>query len=121
MFPVTRLVDDAFCAIVVADVRDEHGNLIGLPLLTVQAAFAAGLNLYNEEILINEAGTLPQRAPKHFENSRKLGKQHQNVLIFLKGDALRATEKVGPCEFGDDGVPDDPKAGLEVGGDAKAG
>jgi hypothetical protein len=36
-------------------------------------------------------GSLP------FEISHKLGKTHQNVLISVKGNPRRATEKVGPA------------------------
>jgi hypothetical protein len=26
---------------------------------------------------------------------------HQNVLVFVKGDAKKATARLGPCEFGE--------------------
>lgn len=41
------------------------------------------------------AGSLPIRAGKQFTASRKLGKTHQNVLTFVKGDPKRATERLG--------------------------
>ena len=34
-------------------------------------------------------------------NSVKLGRTHQNVLVFVKGDPKRATEACGPVEFGE--------------------
>ena len=42
--------------------------------------------LYNEMILVNAIGSLPIRAGKYFNASRKIGKTHQNVLVFYKGD-----------------------------------
>jgi hypothetical protein len=68
---------------------------------TVQAFRDAGLSYYNEAILVTMAGSVPIRAGKQFTASRKLGKTHQNVLIFVKGDAKRATQAVGIVEFGE--------------------
>jgi hypothetical protein len=63
------------------------------------AAFGrAGLELYNEAILTTAIGSLPVRAGRTFAAGRKLGKTHQNVLVFVKGDAKRATEACGPVE-----------------------
>lgn len=60
------------------------------------AAFAeVGARLYNEAILITVAGSLPVRAAKPFVTGRKLGKSHQNVLIFCKGDWRKAAETCG--------------------------
>jgi DNA modification methylase len=66
---------------------------------TVQAFRDAGLAYYNEAILITSVGSLPIRAGKQFSTSRKLGKTHQNVLVFLKGDAKRAVARCGPVEI----------------------
>lgn len=44
------------------------------------------MKLYNEAILIMAFGSLPIRAGKQFSASRKLGKGHQNVLVFCNGD-----------------------------------
>ena len=32
-------------------------------------------------------------------NPRKLGKTHQNVLVFVKGDARKAADACGPVEI----------------------
>ena len=81
-----------------ADLRDEALEL---------EIKAAGLRLYNEAILVTAIGSLPIRVGRQFEAGRKLGKTlgktHQNVLVFVKGCAKRATEAVGPVEFGDIG------------------
>ena len=96
-----RLKDDRFACFVVGDVRDKEGTYRGLPWHTIEAFKAAGLELYNEAILVTAAGSLPIRAAKQFEHSRKLGKTHQNVLVFVKGDAVEATRAIGPVEAGD--------------------
>ena len=41
---------------------------------------------YNEIILMNVAGSMPMRVNRQFTTSRKVGKVHQNVLVFFKGD-----------------------------------
>jgi DNA modification methylase len=94
------LKPDRFACFVVGDVRGPDGNYYGLPGDIADAFEAAGLALYNEVILVTAVGSLPIRAAKQFETSRKLGKTHQNVLIFVKGNARAATAAVGPVEFG---------------------
>jgi len=44
------------------------------------------MKLYNDAILINAVGSLPIRTASQFPNSRKLGRGHQNILVFYKGD-----------------------------------
>jgi hypothetical protein len=98
------LKPDRFACFVVGDVRDRKGFYYGFPWHTVQAFEDAGLRLYNEAVLVTAVGSLPIRAGKQFEATRKLGKTHQNVLIFCKGDPVKATKAIGTVEFGD--VPD---------------
>lgn len=97
----SRLKPDSFACICVGDFRDKRGAYRNFPGHTVEAFQAAGLDYYNEAILLTQAGSLPIRAAKQFEASRKLGKTHQNVLVFCKGDARKATAAVGPIEFGE--------------------
>lgn len=94
-----RLRPDRFACFVVGDVRDPKGNYRNLPGETIAAFLAAGLTLYNEAILVTAVGSLPVRAGKAFASGRKLGKTHQNVLCFLKGDAKRAVAAIGPVAF----------------------
>ncbi len=58
---------------------------VGLKISTDQLG-AAGAKYYNEIILINVAGSLPVRINRQFQGGRKVGKMHQNVLVFYKGD-----------------------------------
>jgi hypothetical protein len=43
----------------------------------------------------------PSFYSKKREAGRKLGKTHQNVLIFVKGDSKKATLACGKVEFGE--------------------
>jgi predicted DNA-binding protein YlxM (UPF0122 family) len=66
------------------EIRDENGiyrNFIGD---TIKKAEEAGLKYYNEIILVTMCGTLPLRAGKIFDISRKIGNTHQKALVFYK-------------------------------------
>lgn len=105
---VSRLKPNRFACFVVGDVRDRKGNYRGFVRDTELAFEAAGAHLYNEAILVTAAGSLPLRAGRQFDVARKLGKTHQNVLVFLKGDAKMAVKAIGKVEFGEIGVEDSP-------------
>lgn len=98
---VGRLKKDRFACFVVGEVRDDKGYYVNLVSDTIQAFEAAGARHYNEAILVTACGSLPIRAGRAFDGGRKLGKTHQNVLVFCKGDWKKATEAVGPVEFGE--------------------
>lgn len=95
------LKPDRFACFVVGEVRGKDGNYRGFVPDTIRAFEAVGVRLYNECILVTSAGSLPLRAGKQFETSRKLGKTHQNVLVFLKGNAKKAVAALGKVEFGE--------------------
>jgi hypothetical protein len=105
---LARLRNDRFAVWVIGDVRDERGCYVNLPGRTVEAFEAAGARLYNEAILVTAVGSLPIRAGKQFAASRKLGRTHQSVLVFVKGDPRRATEACGAVEFGEIAVEQEP-------------
>ena len=84
------LKPDSFAAIVVGDVRDPNGFYRNFISDTIAAFQDACLKLYNEAILITSYGSLAIRAGKQFANSRKLGKTHQNVLVFCNGDPAQS-------------------------------
>lgn len=85
------LKQNRFACFVVGEVRDKDGNYVNLVGETIKAFLDSGLKFYNEGILVNTVGSLPIRITKQFDSGRKLGKVHQNILIFLKGDAKQAT------------------------------
>lgn len=90
---VARLKPNRFACFVVGEYRDKDTGLYrGFVPLTCASFMAVGAALYNEAVLITSVGSLPIRITKQFEASRKLGKTHQNVLIFCKGDPKLAAE-----------------------------
>ena len=93
-----RLKPDSFACFVVGEVRDKRGHYIDFVGDTVQAFRDAGLHYYNEAILITAVGSLPIRAGKQFSSGRKLGKTHQNILVFVKGDGKRAATRCGAVD-----------------------
>lgn len=93
-----RLANNRFACFVVGEVRDKKGNYYDFVGDTVEAFRAAGLSYYNEMILVTAVGSLPIRAGKQFSTSRKIGKTHQNVLVFVKGDGKKAAEACGVIE-----------------------
>jgi hypothetical protein len=95
---VDRLHDDRFACFVVGDVRDKKGIYRNFVSDTIAAFQDAGAMLYNEAILVTAVGSLPIRVGKQFDSGRKLGKTHQNVLVFIKGDGKRATQACGPVQ-----------------------
>ena len=106
-----RLREDRFACFVVGDLRaGKHGAYRGFVCDTVAAFRDAGLIFYNDAVLVTMVGSLALRVGRQFSGYRKLGKTHQNVLVFCKGDPGAATEAVGDVEFGevDEGgvVPD---------------
>lgn len=81
------LKEDSFAVFVVSNVRDRKtGELHDLVGDTVRGFTNCGLLYYNDIVLVNTAGTLPIRIPKKFDVSRRVGRQHQNILVFYKGN-----------------------------------
>jgi DNA modification methylase len=114
---VARLAEDRFACFVVGDFRDERGYYRNFVGDTVVAFQKAGAKLYNEIVLVTAAGSLPLRAGKQFSTTRKVGKTHQNVLVFCKGDPRRATEACGAVEI-DEALFADIAAAGELADDA---
>lgn len=97
-----RLKANRFACFVVGEVRDKRGNYYDFVGDTVRAFRQAGLEYYNEAILVTAVGSLPIRAGKQFSTSRKLGKTHQNVLVFVKGDGKLAAQACGDVEVAEE-------------------
>lgn len=45
-------------------------------------------------ILLQEPATAAMRSFKYMNASRKIAKCHQNILVFVKGDPVRATKRM---------------------------
>jgi DNA modification methylase len=89
------LKEDRFACFVVGEVRDKKGfyrNLVGD---TISAFREAGLEYYNEAIMLTAVAGAHMRAGNHFAAGRKLSKTHQNILVFVKGDPKEATRVCG--------------------------
>jgi DNA modification methylase len=83
---ISLLKPDRFACFVVGDIRDRQGFYRGFVSDTIAAFQDCGAKLYNEAILITQAGSLPLRVQGQFKGYRKLGKAHQNVLVFYNGN-----------------------------------
>ena len=92
---VSKLKDNRFACFVVGEVRNKSGEYKNFVADTIKAFLDAGCVYYNELILVNSAGTLPLRAGRVFNSSRKIGKMHQNILVFYKGDMAKIKADFG--------------------------
>ncbi len=83
---VDKLKDNRFACFVVGDIRDKDGFYRNFVSDTISAFLDCGMKLYNEAILVNVVGSVSLRVNRQFGIYRKLGKLHQNVLVFYKGN-----------------------------------
>lgn len=88
------LKENSFAVCVVGEVRDKNGAYKDFVPDTIKAFEDAGLHYYNEIILVNMIGTLGMRITKQFSAGRKIGKTHQNVLVFWKGNPAKVKDTV---------------------------
>lgn len=104
-----HLKPNRFAAFVVGDIRDDAGGQRAFPEATVDAFTQRDdVHLYNHAILVNAVGTLAVRARNQFTAGRKLGRQHQHILVFWK-------------DGGDGSGPDNDTIRDAMGGDATFG
>ena len=92
------LKDNRFACFVVGDIRDKKGYYRNFVSNTISAFTNAGTKLYNEAILVNSVGSLPVRVGGSFGSNRKMGKCHQNVLIFYKGDISKIRDEIAQID-----------------------
>lgn len=92
---VGLLKPNRFACFVVGDARGKDGFYYGFPWHTIAAFEEAGARLYNEAVLVTAVGSLPVRITRQFNGGRKLGKTHQNVFVFCKGDPIAAAKACG--------------------------
>lgn len=79
----------------------------------MQAFRDAGLHYYSEAILVTCVGNTSLTTSRNFPIARKLGKTHQNILVFVKGSGKKAADRCGAVDV-DESMFD----GIEtVGGD----
>lgn len=96
---VRKLKENRFACFVVGDFRDGDGFYRNFVSETIASFQRNGANLYNEAILVTAVGSLPIRAARLFNAARKLGKTHQNVLVFCKGSPEQAAKDLGGIDL----------------------
>ncbi|MDO4222161.1 MAG: ParB N-terminal domain-containing protein [Akkermansia sp.] len=111
----SKLKDNSFVVWVVGEVRnrkEKSGSYYNFVGDTISAFLEAGFTYYNEMVLLTSIGTNAITARKTMDTGRKPRKVHQNVLVFLKGDAKSAAARMGKVELADfetqEGGEDDP-------------
>jgi len=91
---ISKLKNNSFLVVKIGEIRDKktghYRNFVGDNITIFKDL---GLEYYNEIILLNTLGTLPVRAGRFFEASKKVGKAHQNILVFIKGDSKGIKKK----------------------------
>lgn len=100
-----KLKPNRFAVFVVGEVRAKAGEYYNFVGDTIAAFQAAGLVYYNEMILINTAASLAIRVARPFNKSRKVGKCHQNVLVFYKGDLSAIKANFGELDISEEESP----------------
>lgn len=91
----SRLENDSFAAFVVGEARQkaDGGAYYGIIPDTIRAFEEAGLRYYDEMILVTQIAAKALTVAEGFVKSRKIGKVHQNILVFVKGDPAKAASK----------------------------
>lgn len=79
-----QLKSGGYACFVVGDVRDKKGNYFGFVSDTIKAFREAGLEFYNDMVLLQPLGTAMLRAKRQFEAGLKVVKVHENILLFRK-------------------------------------
>ncbi len=103
------LKNDRFAVFVVSEIRHKEngGAFKSFVSETIKAFQDCGLHYYNEIILINNYGSMPIRAARAFTSTRKVGRTHQNVLVFYKGDLSKIKTNFNNFEIHDFGIEDE--------------
>lgn len=85
------LTPGALAVFVVGEVRDKKGSYIGFVPDTITLFAAAGMEYYNEAVLLTSRASAVLRT-RQFVASKKLIKCHQNILVFRKPGTNAVTQ-----------------------------
>ncbi len=88
---LARLKLHRFACVVISNIRDRQGFYLNLVGDAVRICERSGARFYNDAVLVTPTGSLAIRYGPAWNSSRKLGRVHQNVLVFCKGDPKKAT------------------------------
>ena len=102
-----RLKENRFAIFVVGEVRNKKGFYYNFVSDTINAFENAGLKYYNEIILKTQVCAKAMTCGIGMRKTRKVGKIHQNVLVFCKGDPKKAVEYLGDIQVMDLGESED--------------
>lgn len=91
----SALRENRFACFVVTELRKKDGGYKGFVSDTINIFKKAGFVFYNDIVLVNACSSAAIRTGRQFDKSRKVGKIHQNVLVFVKGDPREATKLCG--------------------------
>ncbi len=91
------LKNNRFAVVVMSDVRDKKGFYLPICDDITRIFKKNGMQLYNEIILVNVAGTAQIRAAQAMKN-RKIVRTHQEVLVFYKGDVSKIKDEFKQVE-----------------------
>jgi 16S rRNA G966 N2-methylase RsmD len=84
------LKNNRFAVVVVGDIRNKKtGGYYGFNDDIKRIFKEAGCLVYNEIILVEAGGASLAIRAGRFMDSRKVGKMHQNILVFYKGDTSK--------------------------------
>lgn len=90
---VSALRQDRFAAFVVGNFK-ERGTLRDLVGLTIDSFGRAGASLYADIVYMAPMGNAAARAESTFPRNRRPMPHHQMLLVFAKGDARRAADRL---------------------------
>lgn len=93
------LKNNRFAVITIGDMRNKRtGFYYDFRGDIIKIFEAAGMYLYNEIILVETGASTALRASRYMDR-RKVGKMHQNVLVFYKGDTNKIKDTFPKIEY----------------------
>lgn len=96
-----RLKENRFACFVVGEVRNKKGYYYNFVRDTINAFENAGVKFYDDIVLKTQISAKCLTAGIGMKKTRKVGKIHQNVLVFIKGDCKKAVEYLGDIQVMD--------------------
>jgi len=97
----SKLKDNRFFCIVLSETREvsktgnyKIGKYRNLVAKTIMGCEEIGFNFYNDMVLFNSQHQASKISKTYFDRNRKIVSVHQNVLVFVKGNADLATEDI---------------------------
>lgn len=101
--------EDGFLVVKIGEIRNkrtgEYRNFVGDNISIFKEI---GFKYYNEIILVTQVGTVARTVTRAFNTSRKIGKVHQNVLVFYKGNLKNIKNKYKELDFSEcEGLEDE--------------